>query len=83
MRYLLEILILLSVFTTLRMLLGPTIWDRLLAFSQLSSKVVIGIVLFSLITDQNHILDVAIVFTLFSFMSNVLIAHFIKERGEI
>ncbi len=66
---------------TIRMILGPTIWDRLLAFNQLSAKVVIGMVFFSLMTSQTFILDIAIVYTLFSFISSVFIARFIRERG--
>lgn len=83
MEYSLVILGVLGIIVTIRMVLGPTIWDRLLTFNQLSSKIVISIVLLSVITEQIFLLDIAIVYTLFSFVSTVLIARFIKERGEI
>ena len=81
MIYCLVVLSLLGGLVIIRMLIGPTIWDRLLTFNQLSSKVVIGIVFYGLITAQTFYLDIAIVFTLFSFISSVFIARFIRERG--
>lgn len=83
MVYFISILGLLSVFVVCRMVLGPTIWDRLLAFNQLSSKIVVSIVLLSLFTEQSFLLDIAIVYTLFSFVASVLIARFVKDKGEI
>lgn len=66
-----------------RMIKGPTVWDRLLMFNMLGSKIVMGIVLFALITQQNYMLDVALVYVLFSFISTVLLARFVKERGAL
>ena len=69
--------------TLVRLFMGPTIWDRLLAFNAISSKVVMLIVAFALFTEKTYILDIAITFTLFSFIATVLIARFIKERGTL
>jgi multicomponent Na+:H+ antiporter subunit F len=63
--------------------MGPTIWDRLLSFNLISSKVVMLIVAFALFTEKTYILDIALTFTLFSFISTVLIARFIRERGTL
>ncbi|MCK5129461.1 MAG: pH regulation protein F [Clostridiales bacterium] len=67
----------------IRMIIGPTIWDRLLAFNVISSKVVMLICAFALFTQKTYILDIAISFTLFSCISTVLIARFVKERGAL
>jgi len=83
MEYALTALGILGIFAIIRMFLGPTIWDRLLTFNQLSSKVVVGIVFFGIISNQGFILDIAIVYTLFSFISSVFIARFVRDRGEI
>lgn len=83
MIYFLGVLGLFGLLAIGRMILGPTIWDRLLAFNQLSSKIVMSIVLLSLVSNQTFLLDIAIVYTLFSFVASVLIARFIKEKGEI
>ena len=66
-----------------RLLMGPTIWDRLLSFNLISSKVVMLIVAFALFTEKTYILDIALTFTLFSFIATVLIARFIRERGTL
>ncbi len=73
----------LIIVSLIRLFLGPTIWDRLLAFNVISSKVVMLIVAVALFTEKTYILDVALSFTLFSFIATVLIARFVKERGAI
>ena len=83
MQIALTALAVLGIIAIVRMVLGPTIWDRLLTFNQLSTKVVVSMVFFSILTKQAFILDIAIVYTLFSFMSSVFIARFVRDRGEI
>ncbi len=83
MEYCISVLGLLSILGIIRMILGPTVWDRLLTFNQLSTKVVIAMVFYALITNQGFLLDIAVVYTLFSFMASVFIARFVCERGEI
>jgi multicomponent Na+:H+ antiporter subunit F len=83
MQYCLYALGFISIFSVIRMIMGPTIWDRLLTFNQLSTKIVASMVFFSLMTKQTFLLDIAIVYTVFSFVSSVLIARFVKGRGEI
>lgn len=86
MNFYISVITLLSIFIVLfivKMFIGPTIWDRLLCFNIISSKVVMLIVAFALFTEKTYILDIALTFTLFSFISTVLIARFIKERGTL
>jgi len=83
MVYCISILGVLGIVVIIRMIQGPTIWDRLLTFNQLSSKITISIVMMSIITSQSFLLDIAIVYTLLSFISSVLIARFIREKGGI
>ncbi len=66
-----------------RLFIGPTIWDRLLMFNVISSKVVMIIVAFALFSEKTYILDIALAFTLFSFIATVLIARFVRERGTL
>jgi len=82
MVYCISILGVLGIIVIIRMIQGPTIWDRLLTFNQLSSKVTISIVMMSIITSQSFLLDIAIVYTLLSFIGSVFIARFIRERGD-
>ena len=83
MVYFISILGALGIIVIIRMIQGPTIWDRLLAFNQLSSKITISIVMLSIITSQSFLLDIAIVYTLLSFIATVLIARFVREKGGI
>lgn len=66
-----------------KMISGPTIFDRLLAFNILSSKVVMAMVVYALETSQTYMLDIAITYTLLSFVSTVLIARYVRTRGEL
>ena len=66
-----------------KMIAGPTIFDRLLAFNILSSKVVMAMVVYALATSQSYMIDIAITYTLLSFVSTVLIARFVRTRGML
>jgi len=66
-----------------KMISGPTIFDRLLYFNILSAKVVMAMTLFALMTSQSYMLDIAISYTLLSFVSTVLIARFVRTRGML
>jgi multicomponent Na+:H+ antiporter subunit F len=66
-----------------RVILGPTIWDRLLGLNAISAKIIMSIVIFSIITNKTYLLDVAFVYALLGFISTVLIARFIEKKGDI
>ena len=66
-----------------KMIKGPTIFDRLLSFNILSSKVVMAMVVYALATSQSYMLDIAITYTLLSFVSTVLIARFVRTQGTL
>lgn len=69
--------------SALRIFLGPTIWDKLLGLNLFSSKVIMLIVLYALISNKAYLLDVAIVYVLLGFISIVFIANFIQKKGKI
>jgi multisubunit Na+/H+ antiporter MnhF subunit len=70
----------LSVGGLVRVLIGPTIWDRLLGVSLISSKVIVLIVLVSVLLDRSFLVDAAIIYSLLGFLSSVLISRFIERR---
>ena len=76
----LAVLALLMVGGMARVLIGPTIWDRLLGFSLVSSKIVMGIVIFASFLDRTFLLDIAIVYALLGFIGSVLIARYLEHR---
>jgi len=77
------IISLLALASVIRTILGPTIWDRLLGFSLLSSKIVMIIVLYSLLYEKSFYLDIAIAFVLLGFVGIVFISEFIQKRGKL
>ncbi len=83
----LEVIIVIISFLALasvfRAILGPTIWDRLLGFSLLSSKIVIIIILYALLHEKSFYLDIVIAFALLGFLGVVFISEFIQKRGKL
>lgn len=77
------VLTLLGIGSLLRIVLGPTIWDRLLGLNLFSSKIIMLIVLVASAMEKSYLLDIAIVYVLLGFISIIFIALFIQRRGEI
>ncbi len=69
--------------TAIRIIIGPTIWDRLLGYNLVMSKILMLIVLFSVIFEKSYLLDIAITYSLIGFISTLFIAKFVKDRGKI
>ena len=70
----------LSVGGVIRIVIGPTVWDRLLGMGLISSKIVVAIVVFAYIMGRTFLLDIAIIYSLLGFISSVLIARFIERK---
>jgi multicomponent Na+:H+ antiporter subunit F len=80
---LLVLVVLLSIGSIIRILIGPTLWDRLLSLNVFSSKITLLIIIFALFLEKSYILDIAIVFVLFGFVSILFIARFIERKGSV
>lgn len=78
--WILGLFMLLMVFMVWR---GPTIWDRLLGLNLISSKLILCIILFAVLSDLPYLIDIAIVYALIGFIGVVFIALFIRQRGRI
>jgi len=83
MSYLMFILLLLSLLCLLRVLIGPTIWDRILGFNLFSAIFILIILLYTVTEDQSYLIDVALVYTLLGFISIVFITRFLQKKGDI
>ena len=64
-----------------RAVIGPSIWDRLLAMSVMSTKIIIIIILFASARGDAYLLDFAIIYALFGFIATIFIALFLSERS--
>ena len=63
-----------------RVVKGPSIWDRLLGLSVISTKVILIIVFFASYNQIAYLLDIAIVFALLGFISIIFTALFLLQR---
>ncbi len=78
-----NLLFLLSLFSLLRVLIGNSIWDKILAFNLFSAKFILIILIYAVVTDLSYLVDVAMVYALLGFVSIVFITRFIQRKGEI
>lgn len=83
MTIIMYLLFLLSLFSLLRVLIGSSIWDKILAFNLFSSKFILIILIYALVTDLSYLIDVAMVYALLGFVSIVFITRFIQRKGKI
>ena len=67
---------------TWRIIVGPTIWDRLLGVNIMSTKIIIVIILLAMLTETPFLLDFAIIYALFGFIGTIFIALFLSERSR-
>jgi len=64
----------------IRVVVGPSVWDRLLGMNLIASKIIVIIVLFASINERAILLDFAIIYALSGFIGTIFIAMFISER---
>ncbi|PMP81865.1 MAG: cation transporter [Chloroflexus aggregans] len=64
---------------TARLLMGPSIPDRAMAFDTLMVHVVALVALYVVITDQLALVDAILVVAVLGFLSTVAIARYIEE----
>jgi len=74
------VMIFLILLSILRIILGPSIWDRLIGLNLLAAKVNILIILIAYFLELDYILDIAISYTLLSFIGIIIIANYIKRK---
>ncbi|SIQ19087.1 multicomponent Na+:H+ antiporter subunit F [Alkalispirochaeta americana] len=67
----------------LRVILGPTVWDRLLGIGLGASKVTLAVVLLAVSIPESYLLDLALLFAVLGFLVTVLLARFIERQGVV
>jgi multicomponent Na+:H+ antiporter subunit F len=61
-----------------RALLGPTVFDRILAVNTIATKTTLLIALLGFLTGRPDFLDIALVYALISFIGSIAILKFFK-----
>lgn len=75
-------LILFATITIIRLLIGPTSSDRLVAMSILSSITLALLVLWGVSTKRVLYLDVALIYDIFGFLGFLAITRFLKKTKD-
>jgi multicomponent Na+:H+ antiporter subunit F len=66
----------------IRAILGPTVYDRILATNAIGTKTVVFLVLLAYINKRTDFLDIAVLYALISFVVTIAILKF-KEMGRL
>ena len=61
-----------------RALLGPTVYDRILAVNMIGTKTVLLIAVFAFLSDRTDILDIALIYALINFIGVVAVLKLIE-----
>jgi len=65
-----------------RALLGPTLYDRILAINAFGTKTVLIIALYGFLTARPEFMDIALVYALINFIGTVAVLKFF-EYGDL
>jgi len=64
----------------IRVIVGPSVWDRLLGMTLILSKTILIIILFAAIFETTFLLDAAIIYALSNFIGTIFLALFLSRR---
>jgi multicomponent Na+:H+ antiporter subunit F len=65
-----------------RALLGPTVYDRILALNSFGTKTVLIIALYGFLTERPDFLDIALVYALINFAGTIAVLKYF-EYGDL
>ena len=68
--------------TLIRALLGPTVYDRVLAVNSFGTLTVIALAVHGFLTDRPEFLDIALAYALINFIGTVAVLKFF-EYGDL
>lgn len=66
----------------IRLLIGPTIWDRILMLNLVSIKVIMFVVLLAIYQNNLLLLDIALTYGIIGFLTMTLLSKFIMTGGR-
>lgn len=82
MNIVLIILASLCFLSAIKIILGPSIWVRLIAFNLLTSKTIIIIIIIAMINNKTYLLDISLIFALLSFIGIIFISIYIQKKSR-
>ena len=76
-------IMILAIFVSfIRLILGPTIWDRILMVNLISAKVVMFVAVYAIYENSTSILDIAISYGIIGFLTITLLSKYIMTGGR-
>ncbi|MDJ0607808.1 MAG: MrpF/PhaF family protein [Kiloniellales bacterium] len=63
-----------------RALLGPTIYDRILAVNTFGTKTVLLVAVFGYLTDRPEFLDISLLYALINFVGTIAVLKYFEYR---
>ena len=76
------LLLLFMLISLFRLILGPTVPDRVVALDTINTLVVAGMILFGAAFEEIIYIDVAIVYALLSYIATLYIANYMERRAK-
>ena len=70
-------------FSVIRIIKGPSVWDRLLGMNLVSTKIILIIAAFASYSGYSYLLDFAIIYALTGFISTIFISKFLSEHKNV
>lgn len=62
----------------IRAILGPTVYDRILAVNTFGTLTVVLIAVYGFLTDRPEFLDIALVYVFINFIATIAVTKFVK-----
>ena len=76
------LLILAILVSFIRLIIGPSIWDRILMVNLISAKVVMFVAVYAIYENSTTILDIAISYGIIGFLTITLLSKYIMTGGR-
>lgn len=67
--------------TLVRILMGPTLYDRVLAVNVFGTKTVLLLGMLGFLMGRPHFLDLAILYALINFVATIAVLKFVRYRS--
>ena len=81
--YALWVILLYLLMLIIRTIKSSSVWDRLLGMALVSTKLTLLIIIYASMENTAYILDFAIIYTIFGFISIYFISIFILDRRKV
>lgn len=70
------------VLTLIRIIKGPSIWDRMLGLNLLTAKIIMMMIIYADLQNTSLVLDTALFYALLSFIGILFIAFYVQKKGR-